>query len=218
MTALLRYAFVKSLREHLLAGVLLTPLVMAVAPLLGLAVANVFFGRPAFPFRFDGEITQTMFASQLSAAVLLIATLGAGISAFYVFRAEVTSRAVGFFVLANRPRAFAAAAVSYGTIAGLLSYLIAVLGSGVLISALPPQLASHIAIATIASFVAAALGTASVVFSTEVTMLAVVSIGAAGTAVGLLNNPRLLAFALAIVSATLLAAMIPAVVRRRCAA
>ena len=218
MIALFRYAYFKSVRDHLLAALLLTPPMMVFAPLFGLGLLAAITRHGGFPFVLGPQNAPGTTATLLSSAAVTIATLVAGVGAFMIFRTEVATRAIGLFLLAGRTRAVAATAAIYGAAAGIVSYLLALMVIGALTLERPLSLGHHLAVAVVASCAAAAAGVLMVSLSAEVTMLVPLYAVGAAVAVGLLQVRTLLPYVIALAAAVVVAAITPLVMRRACAA
>jgi hypothetical protein len=215
MSALLRYALMKSTREHLLAGLLLAPLVLAIAPMLGLAAINLFRGWPVYPFHLPDATPEKTFEI-FGVVVLIVSALAAGVGAFWIFRSEIASRAVHFFFLAQHPRAVPAASATYGFIAGVIAYSIACTAITLLTGAASLNAARDLAIAVASIWIASALGSLFVAISSEAAILVVLYAGVLAASTALLQHANVLRVVIAVLVA---AALLPAaaiVLRRRC--
>lgn len=217
MTALLRYAFLKTAREQLLAGLLLAPTVIFLAPLTGIAIYMAAIGRPFFPFVLHPEFPPPETARIFGEVLLALGALVAAIVAFRVFRSEVAVRGLGCFILASPPPALAAATTLFGTLVGTVAYLIATALLAAVTLTPPQDFAKRLAIAIACAALSAALGALLVGFSIEYSILVVGYLGAVGISVLLLERSTVLALAATLAGAVVLTIVSDFVWRRRCA-
>ena len=215
MSALLRYAVVKSLREHLLAGLLLAPLVLACAPLLGVALFGMLRGQPVYPMHVPDESAEGT-AAMFGVVIVIVSALVAAIGAFWIFRREIASRAVGFFFLARPPRVVSVVSAMYGFAAGAAAFLLARTALIVLTATPPENLAGEIGLAAISIAFGSALGSLLVAISTETAIL-VIAYVLVIAAVELLRPGNLLRTVAALLLAAAMLQTATIVLRRRCA-
>lgn len=216
MKALLRYAIVKSSREHLLFGLLLTPLVMTSVPLLGVNLLFALRGQASFPLH-GPQDSPAGTAAFLGVCAVVISAIVAAVGAFLIFRTEVANRTVGLFFLARYPRAVSLASTVYGLLAGVTSYLLARIGIAFLTRSQPPSDRPELLIAVIAAIAGSALGSALVAVSPERIVLVPAYAGAIFVADVLLQSTDMRLFIIVPAIAVLLAAFAPILLRRRCA-
>ena len=171
MTAILRYAILKTWREQLLQALLLAPAVIFLAPLLGLAGRSVLRGESVLPVAIDPKLGAPGTAALFWEVSLPFAAIVAGIAAFRALRSEVASRSVGFFYLASAPRTVTVAVTIYGTIAGTVAYVLAVLVVSLMTGTADPQLGLHVLIALVSTAATSALATVLLAVSAEYSML-----------------------------------------------
>lgn len=170
MIALLRYAFLKSARENFLAAIFAGPVIMLVAPVLGIAVMLTVSGRGAYPLRLPG-LSATSTSAGMTWAALMLATISAATGGFWIFRREVVTRDIGVFVLAKPPRMIALAATTYGASVAISAYLISVAFTGIMTGGLPPVIGTQVGLAILSCVATSALGAALVTLSTDTTMM-----------------------------------------------
>lgn len=216
MSALLRYAILKSRRDGTLAALLLAPSVMIGAPTLIGILIQIVRGEATYPIAIRAG--QLDGPAVFGPALVVIAATIAGVAGFWSFRGEAASRSAGFFFLARRPAEVSVAAAVFGTAAAICSYGIGLLTIAAFCAALPPRVGSQFVALLVASCVAAALGAAAVAISSEVTMLVPVYIAAVAVAVVFVRSfdPRSLGVAAVVVA--LLMILTPLLWRYRCAA
>jgi hypothetical protein len=215
VSALLRYAMVKSLREHLLAGLVLAPLVLTCAPLLGMAFFGMLRGQPTYPMHVPDESAEGT-ASMFTVIIAIVSALIAAFGAFWIFRGEIASRAVNFFFLARPPRVVSVVSAIYGFFAGVAAFLLARTAIIVLTATPPEDVAREIAVAAISIALGSALGSLLVAISSEAAILVVAYVIIVATVELLLpGNPIRAAAAVLLAAAMLQTATI--VLRRRCA-
>ncbi len=163
MIALLHYAFLKGMRDRSLPIFVLMMPVQVAAMIIGYSVINRHLQYPLVGFDWD--------EGDVAVIAILLPSVVATLSAFWTFRSEVATRAIGSFVIASRPITvvlalivFAAATATGGSIATTAT--IAVLTAG-----LPANLASLAALGILHSFVGASLGALYVTISPQPAML-----------------------------------------------
>jgi hypothetical protein len=217
MTALLRYAILKSMRENLLIAVLISPAVLLASPLLVTAGLDLVEGRATYPFAIV-TISPAASSELLIAIAVAVSSLAAGAGSFWIFRPEAANRSIGFFLLAARPRAIALTATIYGACAGIASYLLALACVVVLTSHLHSHGWMFFSFVVVNSLFASALGTALVGISPEVTMLVPGYAGSMAVSFLLLNTKGpMVILVLTVAGALLLITAASMLVRRRCA-
>lgn len=216
MSALLRYAILKSWRDGTLPALLLAPSVMIGAPTLIGVLVQIVRGEATYPIAIRAG--QLDGPAVFGPALVVVAATIAGVAAFWSFRGEAASRTAGFFFLARRPADVSIAAAVFGTAAAICSYGIALLTVALFCAALPPGVGSQFAALLVASCVAAALGAAAVAVSSEVTMLVPVYIAAVAVAVIFVRSFEPLPLGLAAVVVAVLMILTPFLWRYRCAA
>jgi len=217
MTALLRYALLKSGRTGFLTLLLVGPFCILTAPLLGIGIGEYIQGRGRYPFTFARQATAAASASAMMTVAIFLATAAAAAAGFWIFRREVETRDIGLVVLATPPRSIAFAATLYGTVIGTLVYL----GGIVIVKAMTthviPNLTSRILFVMLSSLCASSLGVFLVGIKPEKPMLIAVYAGAVGVGifVGMAEAPSVIP--LAIAGAALLMTFSAVLLRRRCA-
>jgi hypothetical protein len=216
MSALLRYALMKSKREHLLASLLLAPLVLAVSPMLGVAANNMFRGGPVYPFHLP-QMTPESTLEIFGTVVLVVSALVAGAGAFWIFRSEIASRAVHFFFLAQHPRAVSAASAIYGFVTGVLAYGIALTALRLLTGAPQQHFARDLVVAVVSIWIGSALGSLFVAISSEAAILVLLYAGVVAASTTLLRTANVIRVVIAILAAAALLQAASIVLRRRCA-
>lgn len=212
MKALLRYAIVKSSRDHLLFGLLLTPLIITCIPPLAVRLLAAVRGIPM-----PGSDSGAGTAAFLGGCAVVISTIVAAVGAFSIFRSEVASRTVGLFFLARHPRAVSMASTVYGFLAGVCSYLLTRAAIFLITESQPPHARPELLIAVIAALAGGALGSALVAISAEMIVLVPAYAGAIIVAVNLLESPELLWIGSVLAIAVALMTFAPILLRRRCA-
>jgi hypothetical protein len=126
VSALLLYAFRKSLRDRFLWPLLLGPVTLLAAMAGGISVDARLVGREPVPFRITTLDDRETEAVMLS-AILILAAAAAAAGAFWVFRRDYASGSVVSFLLATRwPQRIAVAAASFGVLTGVASAVLAV--------------------------------------------------------------------------------------------
>ena len=165
MIAILRYAFLKNMRDGSLAAFLLGPIIMLTAPLLGVATFQK--GGLAYPLSMNPQWTAARSAAAIAPVALFIAALFASLAGFWGFRGEIVSRSMGSFVLAVRPVKIQIASALFGAAAGFAGYILTSASLFTLMAALPPHPARLVVDAAIMCLCGAAAGSLAVIVSSE---------------------------------------------------
>jgi hypothetical protein len=163
MIALLHYAFLKGMRDRSLPIFLLMMPAQVAAMLIGFSVIKRHLQYPLLGMEW-GHGDVVIFS-------IILPSFVATLSAFWTFRSEVATRAIGSFVIASRPITvvvaliiFAAATATGGSIATTVTI-------AMLTAALPPEVASFASLGIIASLAGASLGALYVTISPQPAML-----------------------------------------------
>jgi hypothetical protein len=218
MMALLRYAFLKSAREKFLVALLISPAVMLLAPLLGVAALALLQGHGTWPLSIDPRWPPFATSRLMASVGVMLSAISAGAGGFWIFRRERANHSLGSFALAIQTRAIALAATIYGSFAGIVSFLLVVACATALTSCVPPNVWITFAMSIASSLFASALGTALVALSSEASMLMPLYAGSVLVSLLLLNAKNHLFFvAMAAAGAVLLTAGASILMRRRCA-
>ena len=137
MIAVLRYAFLKNMRDGSLAAFILGPIIMLTAPLMGVAA----FTRDlrVYPLSISPQWSAARSAAEMMVPMLFIAALFAALAGFWAFRGEIVSRSMGSLVLALRPVKIQTATMLFGAAAGFAGFLCAGISLFALMNALPPH-------------------------------------------------------------------------------
>jgi hypothetical protein len=160
--ALLRYAFLKGLRDSSLFAFILIPMMFPVAALLGVTLGK---GRLLYPLYMSPQFSpqqNATLAGQITTAVCLLFTV---ITAFWTFRSEIATRSVGSFLLAARPLTLSLALILFAAAIGLAGWIGGMAMIGVLTTAMPPHLALLALKVAAGTVAASALGTLVVTIS-----------------------------------------------------
>jgi hypothetical protein len=168
--ALCVYVGLKTVRSRFAAAILLTPVVMSVAPLLGLIAEAHLRHRAIYPFALKGLSSATTL-SGLAYIVAVLAALAGGGAAFWIFRSEIADRSVGSLVLATKPLSICVVAMIYGIVAGLSSYAIAMPVCSALTGALAPAAGPALALTVLLTVASSSLGVILATLSPDPAML-----------------------------------------------
>jgi hypothetical protein len=142
MMALLRFAFLKSMRDHSLPAFVS---IVVLVPFAALAGATLGKGHWHYPFYLNAQYTPLQNANLAGAIVLVIAVFFSAIPAFWTFRPEIETRSIGSLLLAARPLTVALALILFAASIGLMGWIGAMAVIGALTGALP----SHLALMTL---------------------------------------------------------------------
>lgn len=142
MMALLRYAFLKSMRDGSLPAFLFLPMLVPSGALAGVTLAK---GQWHYPFYMNVQYTPVQNATLAATIVMALSVFLSGIPAFWTFRPEIETRSIGALLLAARPVTIALALILFAASIGLLGWM----GAVALIGALTGALPSHLALMTL---------------------------------------------------------------------
>ena len=170
MKALLRYAWMKGVRDRTIPTLVFGPSLLSVTPLLATAVFNSLRGREVWPMTIPGTVNAAQTGQILTLPALMAGAIFAGIAAFWIFRPEMMGRTIGLFLLAQPRMAVPFAATLFGSITGISSAAVSVSSIAFLTQTDMPfsALAAGAAVAMVLS---AALGALSIGFSSQFTIL-----------------------------------------------
>ena len=121
MSAFVRYALLKSRRDDFLLPIVLGPVVLLVAPMIGLMVRTLILHHRAFPVEIPGSTGTHSLMLPYFAAVL--ASGGAGAASFWLFRDDIAHQSLAPFLLATHPGRIVGVAVLYGTVCAVASFV-----------------------------------------------------------------------------------------------
>lgn len=163
MIALMHYAFLKGMRDRSLPIFFLMGPVQLAAMLIGFSLIRRHLHYPLLTPDFD--------RGDVAIFTIVLPSIVATLSAFWTFRSEVATRAIGSFVVASRPITVVVALIVFAA-ATAIGGLMAMLGTFVvLLAALPPNLATFAALGVISAFVGGSLGALYVTISPQPAML-----------------------------------------------
>jgi len=184
MIALLHYAFLKSIRDRSLAVFVLGPALVIAASLFGATLAE--------GFRYPLYVSRQMSAAQNAEMAGLILTFFAmtfgTVAAFWVFRPEVATKAIGSFLMARRPITVSLAQVTFAAAVAFSAWVVGIAAIAALTSALPPALGWSAVAVAVASIAAASIGALVVTISPQPAMM-VWAFLACTALLPLLNHP-----------------------------
>jgi hypothetical protein len=139
MTALLRYAFLKSGREMVLAQIILTP----IAAIATFSVAIMAFAlvnqHSVYPVQVPGTSAAGTLVGFIGMA-RLSAALAAGTAAFWLFRKEIGDHSIASFVVASSSRPVVAASIVFGTLCGLVAFVLGAMTCVLFAASVPDHL------------------------------------------------------------------------------
>lgn len=162
MIALLRYAYLKGLRDSSLFAFILIPMMFPVAALVGVTLGK---GRLLYPLYMNAQFSpqqNATLAGQITTGICVLFTV---ITAFWTFRSEIATRSVGSFLLAARPLKLSLALILFAAAIGLAGWIGGMAMIGVLTTAMPPHLALLALKVAAGTLAASALGTLVVTIS-----------------------------------------------------
>jgi hypothetical protein len=150
---LLRYAFLRGLRDSTLITLLVSPTVMVAAP--------------AVVVWLTGRSIEMPPADATSALILFQAGLMGSLASFMAFRTEIATRAIGSFVLAARSWLIPVAGTIYGWIVGTIASTMCAASMFATGWGVPADLRSVMVNVVAITLAAAALGTMGVMISSS---------------------------------------------------
>jgi hypothetical protein len=216
MIALLRYALLKGFREKYLIPILFGQSVMIGASLLGTGAIAILKGHGGHAVAlYPGSAAQQ--ATEIAYVAAALAALTAGVAAFTFFREEIENHSIGFFVLATRPMAIAAATTLCGALIGVGSFAATIVVAALLTANITAQLGTIGALTIVLCLFGAALAMFLGAFSSDFGILipfGVVTVAASGF---LLNTRTATMSAAALVISVILMAASSPLLERRCA-
>jgi len=169
MTALLHYFFLKGRRDHSLAIFVFAPAVLITVALLG---ASVVQQRLRYPLMLAANMSLVQNDALAETVFGTMAIGFATISAFWMLRAEIATKAVNSFVVASSTTRMSAALIQFAAMTGIASWLVATGAVIVLTGTIPPHL-PMIAVAMLAAaYALAAIGALTVAISPQPMMMA----------------------------------------------
>lgn len=121
MSAFVRYALLKSRRDDFLLPIVLGPVVLLGAPMIGLMIRTLVLHRRAFPVEIPGSTGAHTLMLPYFAAVFAAAAAAA--ASFWLFRDEIAHQSLTAFLLATHPGKIVGAAVLYGTACAAASFV-----------------------------------------------------------------------------------------------
>jgi hypothetical protein len=212
--AILRYAFLKSLRDRSLMVFLAAPAVVNATVLLGTTLAH----RLTYPLYIIWTWSPRQNAEIAGTMATLFAVLFAGMAAFWTFRPEISSRAISSFMMGTRPVSIAAALILFAAITGTGAWIADIGVITVLTGAVPRHLALLVLLELVLSFTAASVGALAVMISAQPAMIIWAFAGSVVFMPWLASDKKTpTAMAVAIVVSIVCTAMSAFLLERRCA-
>ena len=211
MRALARYVRLKTAREGFMRSLIFVPLALVSAPIAVLLVSALVMKNVGSPI---------FLARTASGALIGIAaastSLCAAMAAFWIFRQEIEDHSIAAFVLATRPLFLSITASAYGTLTGIVSFIILLpllwIAIGTFPSGLIATLLLVIVSAMLASTCAAALASKSADYGMLLPILFTVPVT---VFIIRLHIPTIIA---ACIASALLPLVAATLLERRCAA
>ena len=217
MSALLRYAFMRGMRENFLLPLLFFPAASSATPLLAIGVYNLIKGQGTWPLSLARNLSAANSVQILTQSALIAAATMAGTGAFWVFRSEMTGRSIGLFALARRAGVVAATSTLFGTVAGVVAYGLNVAVLALLTGATAGRGGALTASVLLLSIFGSALGTLLVAVSQDLSMLIPVYAITTLAGVRLVDHPSVALSLTVIAAAAVVILAAPFFWRRRCA-
>ena len=172
MTAILRYAFLKTTRDGSFIAFALVPILMPVAALVGGTVAQTHGLH--YPFFMGRGETPLQSATDVANMTTALAAFFAVLPAFWTFRTEIASRSIGSLALATRPVMIVLALMTLTTAIMIVAWLISMIAILALTTAWPPHVGTLSLKLIAVCLSASATGAAAVAISPEPAMVVAV--------------------------------------------
>lgn len=169
MTALLRYAFLKTSRDGSFVAFALVPVLMPIAALVGGTVAQSHGLH--YPFLMGRGETPLQSATEIANMTTALASFFAVLPAFWTFRSEIASRSIGSLALATRPATIVLALITLTTAIMTVAWLISMIAILALTTAWPPHAGMLSLKLIVVCLSASATGAAAVAISPEPAMV-----------------------------------------------
>jgi hypothetical protein len=215
MMAILRYAFLKNMRDGSLAAFIIGPVLMLVAPLLGVSMVEK--RGFVYPLTMNPHWTGVKTAAEVVPITFSVVALFGALAGFWGFRGEIVTRSIGSFVLAVRPIRVQIAAALFGASAGLAGFFATSVLLFGLIGSIPPHPLRVVADATILCLCAASAGSLMVVIQSEPWAILLVFISGLFFIPWLMKSPGMLPEAAGLMLAAVCVAVSAFFLERRCA-
>jgi hypothetical protein len=162
--ALLHYAILKSIRDRSLPAFLFASPLAITAALAGVTLRTAGLH---YPLQIAVRNTPLQNATESAFGVTLAVISFAAITAFWTFRHDVATKAVGSLIMTRRPIVIASTQVLFAALVGITSWICSMSVIAALTAAIPAGFGHHAAMAAIMMFVAASIGALAVTISTE---------------------------------------------------
>jgi len=165
--ALLRYAWLKSVRDSSLMAFVLVPMFAPAAALCGATLGKGWH----YPMFMEVRYTPQQNAELAVTLGMAGAMFFAAIAAFWIFRPELATHSIGSLAIAARPFRLVAVPALYGGLIGILAFIGSVGIVCLLTAAVPSHLASMALRLIAATLAAGAAGVMAVTISAQPPMI-----------------------------------------------
>jgi hypothetical protein len=169
MTAVLRYTFLKTMRDGTLWVFLILPAFIPGASLIGASYhrATGF----TYPFGMESSWNATRNATLAASIAMMMCALLAAVPAFWALRSEVASKSIGSIALAVRPIIIVCSVVLFSAATAVLGMSVAIAVIATLTTALPSQLGMIVLKVFVAGFAMGSFGILGVMISADPPMI-----------------------------------------------
>jgi len=154
--AMLRYAYLKGLRDSSVIAFLAIEMLIPVAALGGVTFGKGHFHYPLYLEAHFSPAQNATMAGQITTAICVFFTV---ITAFWTFRSEIATRSVGSFLFAMRPLTLALSLILFAAAIGVAGWIGGMAMIGILTTAFPPQIALMALKVVAGTLAASAFGT-----------------------------------------------------------
>lgn len=215
MTALLRYAFLKTTRDGSFIAFALVPILMPIAALVGGTVAQTHGFH--YPFLMGRGETPLQSATGVANMTTVLAAFFAVLPAFWTFRSEIASRSIGSLALATRPAMIVLALMTLTTAIMIVAWLISMMAVFALTTAWPPHVGMLLLKLIVVCLSASATGAAAVAISPEPAMVIAVYLASALSTVWLEKTKSASMFIVPLALSAIFVGVATFALERRCA-
>ncbi|HYS52826.1 MAG TPA: hypothetical protein VER58_03550 [Thermoanaerobaculia bacterium] len=215
MIALLRYAYLKSVRDGSLIAFLLPATLVSLSGLSGVTLSQGH--RPHYPFFLNVQFSPVQNATLAAQIAIAVSVLFAVIPAFWTFRPEISSRSIGSFFFATRPLTVALALILFAAAVGLAGWIVSMAVIGVLTTALPTHMALMALKVAAGCLAASAIGALVVTISPQPGAIVISYVGCIALVPWIEKSKSSLQLIAAVAASIVCAALSAYLLERRCA-
>lgn len=215
MRALIRYAGLKTTRERFMLSLIFVPLVFIGTSVAFLLVSAIVLQNGQYPI-FLARTASWTIVNVLVTIAAVGTSLCAAMAAFWIFRQEIEDHSISAFVLATRPLFLSITASAYGTLTGIVSFIILLPLLWIVIGTFPSGLITTLLLVIVSVMLTSTCAATFASKSSDYGMLLPIMLTVPITAeIMRVNIPTIIAASVACTALPLVAAKL---LERRCAA